>query len=156
ASAALDKSIEHTAHQIEHLRKFGVLEEPDDSAETSWIRESCPRCGRAYPEGSHICAFCSNKWMAMARLLTYLKPYSWLVVLNLLSSLVAIGLSFAPSFAIAYLTDKVFPNPSQVLDGYVATAENYRALWLAIGAILLAQLFSMAADIFHGRGVATL
>jgi len=156
ASAALDKTIEHTAHQIEHLRKHGVLEEADASDESSWVRETCPRCGRAYPEGSHICAFCSNKWMAMARLLSYLKPYSWLVAANLLSSLVAIGLSFAPSFAIAYLTDKVFPNPTQILNGFVATAANYRALWVAIAAIILAQLFSMVANIIHGRGVASL
>lgn len=155
ASAAFDKTLDHTAHQIEHLRQHGVLGANPQSEEASWVRDVCPRCGRALPEGSNLCAFCSNKWMAMARLLSYLKPYAWLVVANLLSSLVAIALSFAPPFAIAYLTDHVLPNPKQILD-FIPTATDYRLLWIVILLMLAAQFFSMVANIIHGRGVAVL
>jgi ATP-binding cassette subfamily B protein len=156
ASAAFDKTIEHTAHQIEHLRKHGVLEADVKSEETPWVRDVCPRCGRALPEGSQLCAFCSNKWMAMARLLSYLWPYKWLVAANLFSSLLAIALSFAPPFAIAFLTDHVFPNTTQIANGFVPLPLNYRYLWISIILILLAQVFSMVANIIHGRGVAVL
>jgi len=155
ASAAFDKTLEHTAHQIEHLRQHGILGANPQSEEASWVRDVCPRCGRALPEGSNLCAFCSNKWMAMARLLSYLKPYVWLVVANLLSSLAAIALSFAPPFAIAYLTDHVLPNPKQILD-FIPTATDYRLLWIVILLMLAAQFFSMLANILHGRGVAVL
>lgn len=155
ASAAFDKTLEHTAHQIEHLRQHGVLGANPQSEDASWVRDVCPRCGRALPEGTNLCAFCSNKWMAMARLLSYLKPYIWLVIANLLSSLVAIALSFAPPFAIAYLTDHVLPNPKQILD-FVPTATDYRLLWIVILLMLTAQFFSMLANIIHGRGVAVL
>jgi len=155
ASAAFDKTLEHTAHEIEHLRQHGVLGANPQSEDAAWVRDVCARCGRALPEGSNLCAFCSNKWMAMARLLLYLKPYSWLVAGNLFSSLVAIGLSFAPPFAIAYLTDHILPNPTQILD-FIPTAADYRALWIVILLMLLAQFLSMVANIVHGRGVAIL
>ncbi|MEO6908371.1 MAG: ABC transporter ATP-binding protein [Abditibacteriaceae bacterium] len=155
ASAAFDKTLEHIARQIEHLRQHGVLGADPQTEDASWVRDVCPRCGRALPEGSNLCAFCSNKWMAMARLLSYLKPYTWLVIANLFSSLIAITLSFAPPFAIAYLTDHVLPNPKQILD-FVPTAIDYRMLWIVILLMLAAQFFSMVANIIHGRGVAVL
>lgn len=155
ASAAFDKTLEHTAHQIEHLRQYGVLGANSQSEDAAWVRDVCPRCGRALPDGSNLCAFCSNKWMAMVRLLSYLKPYGWLLVANLLSSVIGIALSFAPPFAIAYLTDHILPNPQQILN-FVPSAVDYRAVWIVIFILLLAQFFSMVANIIHGRGVAVL
>lgn len=155
ASAAFDKTVEFTVHQIEHLRQHGVLGTDPRSDDADWVRDVCPRCGRALPDGTMLCAFCSNKWMAMARLLLYLKPYKWLVAANLFSSLMAIALSFAPPFAIAYLTDHILPNPSQISE-FVPTAIDYRMLWIVIFLMLAAQFISMLANIMHGRGVAIL
>src|SRR5690606_20470560 len=39
ASAAFDKTLEHTAHQIEHLRQHGVLETDPQSEESPWMRD---------------------------------------------------------------------------------------------------------------------
>jgi ATP-binding cassette, subfamily B, bacterial len=38
--------------------------------------ETCPRCGRRFPQGTSVCPACVPRWRTMARLVAVLKPHA--------------------------------------------------------------------------------
>lgn len=152
SSNARAKELSRAAHQLDHLRDHGVLKEEDEK--DHFARRTCPKCGRALQPDSNICPSCLNRWQALRRLITYLMPYKWYVLGNMLLSILGVALSFVPPLALSQLVDHVLPSPQLLATGFVPSPANYRELGLWVALIIGASVAAMVCNVIRGRWAA--
>lgn len=67
----------------------------------------CPNCGMPFPRGSVTCPKCSNKTETLKRLLTYLKPYKFKVIMMLLTTMIFALVNLIPPYLQKIMLDDV-------------------------------------------------
>ena len=105
----------------------------------------CEKCGRALPHWSDSCPHCVETRRMMFRLLSYLKPYWYLVAIGTVIALATTALGLLPTYIFKYLVDSVFVPVVQT------TAENrFRLLNLFIFALIGAHVLNQAVGTTGG------
>ncbi|MFA6109496.1 MAG: ABC transporter ATP-binding protein, partial [Candidatus Latescibacterota bacterium] len=70
-------------------------------------RTRCDQCGRFLPEKDGLCPFCIRKWDTLKRIIGFLAPYRWGVIILMLSSALITGLELIPPILVAHIIDDV-------------------------------------------------
>ncbi|MBM3237232.1 ABC transporter ATP-binding protein [Candidatus Poribacteria bacterium] len=98
----------------------------------------CEKCGRALPPWSSTCPNCLETKRLMFRLLGYLKPYWYLVIITTIIALATTSLGLLPEYILKLMVDRVFAPVVQT----TAEARFQLLNWLifaVIGAHILNQ-----------------
>jgi ATP-binding cassette subfamily B protein len=111
----------------------------------------CEKCGRALPPWSSTCPNCLETRRLMFRLLGYLKPYWYLVIITTIIALATTSLGLLPEYILKLMVDRVFAPVMQttpetrfrllnwlifavigahILNQGVGTAGSYAMQWL--------------------------
>ncbi|MFQ6040055.1 MAG: ABC transporter ATP-binding protein [Candidatus Poribacteria bacterium] len=105
----------------------------------------CEKCGRALPHWSDTCPHCIETRRMMFRLLSYLKPYWYLVVIGTVIALATTALGLLPTYILKYMVDRVFAPVVQT------TAEvRFRLLNLFIFALIGAYILNQGVGAAGG------
>ncbi|NMA95376.1 MAG: ATP-binding cassette domain-containing protein [Clostridiales bacterium] len=67
----------------------------------------CPKCGRVLRRRSNICPYCIDKKKVLVRLMGYVKPYMFITIAGLISSILIAAISLAPPYLTKILVDEV-------------------------------------------------
>ena len=152
SSNARAKELSRAANQIDYLREHGELRE--EGEKDHFERRVCAKCGRALPSDSNVCPVCLNRWQALRRLITYLMPYKWYVIGNMLLSILGVALSFVPPLALSRLVDHVLPSQQLLAGGFQPTEANYRELAMWVVLIVASSFAAMVCNVIRGRWIA--
>lgn len=100
----------------------------------------CPKCGRAYREGSETCLICIDKKRIAARLWEIMKPYKWHLFASVILFIVISGINLITPYLNRILVDDYIRSEEPVLlSAFVA----------AVLAILVAQLVQRGLSSFR-------
>ena len=106
--------------------------------------ETCPRCGRRYPQGTRVCPACVPRWRTMARLVVVLRPHAGLLAVALAIFAAVSGLTIL-SPALSRL----------LIDGYLVPRRlEVRPILGLVAAIGGASLALQGLAVLRGRIVA--
>ncbi len=75
--------------------------------ESMYGENRCPNCGTPFRKGTTTCPKCSKKTETFRRLLGYLQPYRWKVLLMLLTTLIYTVLTLVPPYLQKIMIDDV-------------------------------------------------
>lgn len=116
------------------------LKEGREELEEDKEIKRCPKCGMPLPPGSQVCPRCLPKGKVLRRLLSYAKPYKWILVLAGTLVLIDTALNLIPLYINRYLVDKVL----------IPRKEGW-VLGVMILAWLLIRVISTGIVILRGR-----
>ena len=90
------------------------MEEERITAEMAFEKQFsvCPKCGRTLLRPGAPCMNCQVKGKFVGRLLKYILPLKWTLLMCLLLSVVTTGMSLIPPYMTKMLVDDVLPNRS--------------------------------------------
>ncbi|MDH7569381.1 MAG: ABC transporter ATP-binding protein, partial [Armatimonadota bacterium] len=122
----------------------------------------CPKCGRTLPRWSSVCPDCLQRAQLLLRLVPYLLPYWFCVLLNLLLMLITTGVGLVPPYLSKMLLDDVFPNRDlrllfmvlagllvmNILGSVLGSIRGYLTTWLQQRVVL--NLRSQLYQYLHG------
>ncbi|MFQ6043006.1 MAG: ABC transporter ATP-binding protein, partial [Candidatus Poribacteria bacterium] len=98
----------------------------------------CERCGRPLHHRSGTCPYCVETRRMMFRLLSYLRPYWYLVIIGTVIALLTTALGLLPTYILKLMVDRVFVPVVQTTAETRVQLLNWFILAL-IGAHLLSQ-----------------
>ncbi len=87
------------------------------SLATDLKSDRCPKCSRLLPDPNERCPFCVRYLQVMGRLVSYLKPYFWYVVLTAILTGLGAALEIIPPLITRNILDKALPNKDLALLG---------------------------------------
>ncbi len=70
----------------------------------------CPKCGRTLLRQGAECINCQSKSKLAAKLMKYLKPQLWILVICLLMSFITTAMVLMPPYVTKMLVDEIIPN----------------------------------------------
>lgn len=125
------------ARTLQSIANGEILQEDEEEEQAD-----CPTCGRAFPKYSKVCPNCLDKGKVLRRLLGYLKPYKWTVVLTMILMMIGILGQLATPYLSKWLVDLVMAPPRSA--EMPTDAERLRYLVLIVVGMFAARVMQYA------------
>lgn len=74
------------------------------------MRSFCPKCGRKLPSPESPCINCAGKGKMFSKLIKYVLPEKWNLLVCIILSALTTGLSLIPTYITRIMVDEVLPN----------------------------------------------
>lgn len=116
------------------INKTEVQEEPETN---------CPKCGKQYPRGSHICPHCVNKRKLYSRIIPFAKPYAFKIIMTAVLLLLGTVISMILPKINGAMVDGYLSSDAANISNPNAQAEYLLLVLATAGCGLLTALFNM-------------
>jgi ATP-binding cassette subfamily B protein len=130
------------AGEIEDLarERGATLSDDEEEGRNRRKRTAKPRCAeceRVLPPGSEICPACLPRGKIVLRMLGYIRPYTGLVILSFVATLLVTLINLSPPLLMKILTDEALapPKPRPM-------AQREHVLWIIVGLLFLQRVGS--------------
>ena len=122
---------------VEAVRDEGYSEDILNIVKSTYekMRSFCPKCGRKLQSPDAPCINCQGKSKMFTKLIQYITPQKWNLLLCIILSAFTTGLSLIPTYVTSLLVDDILPsgNSSRLIKVVIFLASLYIVQYVVTG-----------------------
>ena len=102
---------------MEDVRDGGYTDKLLEAVQSTYekMRSFCPKCGRKLPHPDAPCINCEGKTKTFSKLIKYVLPQKWNLLLCILLSAFTTALSLVPTYITSMMVDEILPSKDMAM-----------------------------------------